>query len=98
MSHTWALIPVKSPEHSKTRLASVLQPHECANLSRAMFMDVLAAMATAAHIDRIAVLTNDDEIAGIAEKLGHLVLADECEGKCSGHLNVSSADGQYRAR
>ena len=90
MSHTWALIPVKSPEHSKTRLASVLQPQECANLSRAMFMDVLAAMATAAHIDRIAVLTNDDEIAGIAKKLGHLVLADECEGELCDGLNTAS--------
>ncbi len=55
MSHTWALIPVKSPEHSKTRLASVLQPQECANLSRAMFMDVLAAMQVTEEIERGAV-------------------------------------------
>ena len=63
MKNVWALLPVKALELSKTRLASVLQPQECALLSRAMFMDVLAAMDDAHHISKIAVLTNDADAA-----------------------------------
>ena len=44
MGDVWALIPVKRLEQAKSRLASVLQPEECAMLSRAMLMDVLAAL------------------------------------------------------
>ena len=44
MTETWALIPVKQPAQSKTRLLSVLREQECALLSRAMFMDVLTAV------------------------------------------------------
>ncbi len=76
MTTTWALVPVKGPEKSKTRLQPVLQPDECALLSRAMFLDVLAALETAAGIDRIAVLTNDDEIAALTGQLGHEVIRD----------------------
>ena len=44
MSDIWAMIPVKALARAKTRLAAVLQPDECARLSRAMFMDVLSAI------------------------------------------------------
>jgi 2-phospho-L-lactate guanylyltransferase len=90
MSAVWALIPVKSPERSKTRLASVLQPQECAKLSRAMFMDVLAAMDAADKITDIAVLTNDEKITDIARGLGHVVLTDQSEGELCDGLNTAA--------
>jgi 2-phospho-L-lactate guanylyltransferase len=90
MNVVWALIPVKSPGRSKTRLASVLQPQECAKLSRAMFMDVLAAMDAADKVCDIAVLTNDDEIAAIAQGLGHRVLPDRSEGELCDGLNTAA--------
>lgn len=83
MSQTWALIPVKAPEQSKTRLLSVLQPDECARLSRAMLMDVLAALEDTPGIDRIALLTNDDEIADIAAQLGHEVIRDQDDSRAA---------------
>ncbi len=90
MSGTWALVPVKTPEHSKTRLASVLQPQECASLSRAMFLDVLNALGAAAGITHIAVLTNDDEVAEIAAQLGHEVIRDQHGGELSKGLNAAA--------
>jgi 2-phospho-L-lactate guanylyltransferase len=90
MSTVWALIPVKLLERSKTRLASVLQPQECAKLSRAMFMDVLDAMEKARHIDRIAVLTNDVEAAKLATQLGHLVIPDPSENELCAGLNAAA--------
>ena len=90
MTNVWALIPVKLLERSKTRLASVLQPQECAKLSRAMFMDVLDAMDKAKHIDRVAVLTNDDEATELATQLGHLVIPDQSDNELCAGLNAAA--------
>jgi len=90
MNNVWALIPVKVLERSKTRLASVLQPQECARLSRAMFMDVLDAMEKAQHINHIAVLTNDVDATELATRLSHLVIADESEGELCAGLNAAA--------
>ena len=90
MKNVWALLPVKALELSKTRLASVLQPKECALLSRAMFMDVLAAMDDAHYISNIAVLTNDADVAELTTELGHLVIADESEGELCAGLNAAA--------
>ena len=83
----WALVPVKQLAKSKTRLLSVLQPDECALLSRAMFMDVLNAVNDVENIEQIAVLTNDDEVAGLAEQLGHTVIHDNSDGELCAGLN-----------
>jgi 2-phospho-L-lactate guanylyltransferase len=90
MKNVWALLPVKALELSKTRLASVLQPQECALLSRAMFMDVLAAMDDAHYISNIAVLTNDADVAELTTQLGHLVIADQPEGELCAGLNTAA--------
>jgi 2-phospho-L-lactate guanylyltransferase len=85
MSNVWALIPVKAPEQAKSRLLSVLQPKECAMLSRSMLMDVLGALDEAASIDHIGVLTDDPEVAGLARQLGHHVIEDSSAGNlCDG--------------
>jgi 2-phospho-L-lactate guanylyltransferase len=90
MNDVWALIPVKSLERSKSRLNSVLNPQECAMLSRAMFMDVLDALNDAEGISNIAVLTNDEDVAGLASQLGHLVIADQSEGELCDGLNAAA--------
>ncbi|MCP4090697.1 MAG: 2-phospho-L-lactate guanylyltransferase [Gammaproteobacteria bacterium] len=90
MNKTWALVPVKSPEQSKTRLSSVLQPQECAMLSRAMFMDVLAALDAANGISHIAVLTSDPEVTALANQLGHEVITDTATGDLCASLNEAS--------
>lgn len=90
MSGTWALLPVKQANRSKTRLKSVLRPQECALLSQAMFMDVLAAVEGATSIDHIAVLTNDAEVAELARDSGHTVIKDTDDELCAG-LNTAAA-------
>ncbi|HJP04236.1 MAG: 2-phospho-L-lactate guanylyltransferase [Gammaproteobacteria bacterium] len=80
MSDVWALVPVKAPEQSKSRLLSVLQPDECAMLSRSMLMDVLGALGDSRSISRICVLTDDAEVAGLVSQLGHYVIADDAAG------------------
>jgi 2-phospho-L-lactate guanylyltransferase len=85
MGDVWALVPVKAPQQAKSRLLSVLQPSECAMLSRSMFMDVLAALDEAKSISKIGVLTNDNDVAALARQLGHHVIEDEAAGKlCDG--------------
>jgi 2-phospho-L-lactate guanylyltransferase len=92
VTNTWALLPVKRPEHSKTRLLSVLQPQECATLSRAMLMDVLTAIAASTTISHTAVLTNDDEVATLAEQLGHKVFRDQSDDELCTGLNLAAQE------
>jgi 2-phospho-L-lactate guanylyltransferase len=90
MNEVWALVPVKAPAASKTRLSSILQPKECASLSRAMFMDVFATLAATSRVSHIVVLTDDDEVAMLAEQLGHTVVRDECDGELCAGLNTAA--------
>lgn len=90
MKEAWALIPVKSLNRSKSRLNTVLDQQECAMLSRAMFMDVLDALNDANGISNIAVLTNDAEVAGLANQLGHFVIEDKSEGELCAGLDAAA--------
>lgn len=90
MATTWALLPVKTPERAKTRLASVLRPQECAELSRAMLLDVLAAMQSSSRITHVAVLTSDPEVAALAEQLGLAVIPDEADQSLCESMNSAA--------
>ncbi len=83
MTGTWALVPVKSPSRSKSRLLPVLSNKECARLCLAMLQDVLQSLQGATHIDGIAIVTNDAEVAAIATAGGHEVIADNADDLCS---------------
>lgn len=84
MSGVWALIPVKAPDRSKTRLGPLLQPTECAQLSVAMLTDVMRALENAKSIDEIALVTDDQSIAALALQAGHRVIDDESDDLCVG--------------
>lgn len=92
MSETWALIPIKQPAQSKTRLLSVLQADECARLSRAMFMDLLTAVEASSAIEHVAVLTNDDDVAALAKQLGHEVIRDRTDDELRTGLTAAARD------
>jgi 2-phospho-L-lactate guanylyltransferase len=83
MTEVWALVPAKSPARSKSRLRSVLPAADCALLSHAMLQDVLAALEGAASVDRIAVLTDADEIEHFAANAGHRVIRDAGAELCA---------------
>ena len=83
MTEVWALVPAKCPAQAKSRLRSVLLPDECALLSKAMLRDVLAALKAADTVDSVAVLTDDDDVAGFVEATGHHVIRDESDNLCT---------------
>jgi len=73
----WALVPVKSLTRSKQRLKSCLGPDR-PGLTIAMLRDVLDALVRSREVTRIAVVTADPLVSGIADRKGALVI-DEAE-------------------
>jgi len=65
-----ALVPVKRLSASKSRLLPELAPEQRETLSLAMLRDVLEALTRAERIDRIAVVTSDDDVAQAARAAG----------------------------
>jgi len=90
MNEVWALLPVKSPDQAKTRLGSLLQPQECASLSRAMLTDVLTALQESEHVDKIAVLTNAKDIVALADQFGYVVIEDLSDSELCDSLNSAA--------
>ena len=76
----WAIVPSKTLEQAKTRLASMLEPEERRALSLAMLRDVLTALLEARTIDRVAVVTRDNEVACTAYTMGAGMLLDGGKG------------------
>lgn len=56
---TFAIIPVKSLQNAKTRLASVLSPEERASLAREMLVHVVDTLGRSGVIERIAVISQE---------------------------------------
>lgn len=78
-----ALIPLKDLELAKTRLAGLLTPSERRQLARAMLDDVLAVLNAHPGIDRITLLSGDEDAARVCAEAGVNVLPEstlECSG------------------
>lgn len=75
----WALVPVKSLARTKQRLKASLG-NDRPGLTQAMLKDVLNALVRSREITRIAVVTDDPRVSGIAESRGAQVV-DEVEAK-----------------
>lgn len=70
MSAIRAVVPVKAFAHAKQRLAGVLPDAVRQDLARAMFEDVLDALARADGLAGIVVVTADEDAARIASRCG----------------------------
>ncbi|CAI2931851.1 2-phospho-L-lactate guanylyltransferase [Aminobacter niigataensis] len=68
------LIPVRSLEGGKQRLAGVLTADERRLLVEAMLMDVIAAARSCDHVSRVVVVTDDDAAANFSRYHGALAL------------------------
>jgi len=79
---TCALVPVKPPARSKSRLVPVLEQDECASLSLAMLSDVIDALAGAASVDEVVVITADEDVASMVRQAGHRVIEDVSTDLC----------------
>lgn len=75
MDDTWTLIPIKSLDVAKTRLARVLTPSDRRALAWTLAERTLGVVA-GGGFQRVAVVTSDQTVAELARALGLTVLAD----------------------
>jgi 2-phospho-L-lactate guanylyltransferase len=72
----WAIVPVKSLNRAKRRLAAQLGAAARRQLVLAMLEDVLAALAASAAVDRTLVVSPDPRVAELAADKGAMVLRE----------------------
>jgi 2-phospho-L-lactate guanylyltransferase len=77
----WAIVPAKTLEQAKTRLAQVLSPDERRRVSLAMLRDVLSALRGAENLDHVAVVTADAALAAAARAMRVEVIAEQTTGQ-----------------
>ena len=77
---TIAILPVKSFDEAKQRLAEDLSPGARRALAEAMFSDVLVALRRTKPIDEILVVSSDTAAQQIAGGYGAHVLDDDDTG------------------
>ena len=73
---TIGIVPVKSFQRGKSRLAPFLRDSERAELARALFLHVLDVAQGSAALDEILVVTDGDDVAALAHERGASVLRD----------------------
>ncbi len=66
----WAIVPIKSFEAAKRRLASVLSPEERRSLMLAMARDVLTALSRSQHLTGIVIVSRAPEADALAQSFG----------------------------
>jgi len=81
---TCAIIPVSRFTHAKTRLSPTLSPSEREGLLKAMLMDVSGALTR--HVDRVLVISADEDVLEYAYSLGLKILEEEGERDLNGAL------------
>jgi len=72
----FALLPVKSPKNAKQRLNGFLSTAHRETLARLMYEHTIAALCRARGVDRVVVVTSDNEIAEHARGSGVLVFEE----------------------
>lgn len=94
MSHaaTWAIVPVKSLEQAKQRLAAVLPLAARRRLMMVMLEDVLATLRHVERLEPVLVVTPDAEVAERAVDAGARVLR---EASSQGHSAAAIAGFAY---
>ncbi len=76
----WAIVPVKRFSTAKSRLATVLDTIERAELARLMFEDVLDALALCKEfLAGVIVVTSDESAAALARSRGAMVVSDAAD-------------------
>lgn len=76
MDNIYAIIPVSKFKNAKTRLSPFLTEEERENLLKAMLHDVTDALKK--HVDKILIISRDEEVLSYAEKLNvGTILEDE---------------------
>ena len=88
---TWAIVPLKGPDRSKTRLSPLLSTDECAGLAQAMASDVLFALNHVEQLRGIAVIGDDPWVRNFAMEQGCLFIEEPAESNLSTSLDFAAA-------
>jgi 2-phospho-L-lactate/phosphoenolpyruvate guanylyltransferase len=73
----FAVLPVKNPKNAKQRLSELLSAEDREALARLLYKETLAALCAARGIDRVVVVSNDQEIADHARESGAIVFEED---------------------
>ncbi|GFE79790.1 hypothetical protein GCM10011487_17900 [Steroidobacter agaridevorans] len=79
MASTWALVPLKSSERAKSRLAEVLDAEQRRQLFFALAEQVIVALHESRNIDAVAVVTSSLEVAEFATSLHAMPILQEAD-------------------
>jgi len=85
---TCAIIPVSRFSHAKTRLSPTLSPSEREGLLRAMLRDVSEALWS--HVDRVLVISADEDVLEYAYSLGLDILEEKGQKDLNGALEQAA--------
>jgi 2-phospho-L-lactate guanylyltransferase len=91
----WAVVPVKSFDRAKSRLATVLSAAERSVLAETMVAHVLGVLSSARGIDGTIVVTDDGSVSALARRFGSRVVGD---GASEGHTAAVMAGAKALAR
>jgi len=73
----WAIVPVKSLQESKGRLAHLLSPGARAQLVRVLLQHVLATVQETQRITKLLVISGDEQVRQIAGAYGALTMDEQ---------------------
>jgi 2-phospho-L-lactate/phosphoenolpyruvate guanylyltransferase len=76
----WAVVPIKTLDASKGRLAPLLGPAQRRGLAAALLADVLAALAAAPIVERVLVVSPDRAALALGASLGAVPLLETAVG------------------
>jgi 2-phospho-L-lactate guanylyltransferase len=86
---TWAVIPAKCFDRAKSRLAPVASDAERRTLAEAMFQHVLGVATTHGAIAGVLVVTDCDEVDGVARAAGARVNRDARPGLLGASIDAA---------
>lgn len=75
----FALVPVKDLSKAKERLSSILSQHERSAIAHVMLEDVLRALKGSRLLDRLFVVTSDENAIEIATRLGAEIIKEKSQ-------------------
>ncbi|HJS68759.1 MAG TPA: 2-phospho-L-lactate guanylyltransferase [Nitrososphaera sp.] len=91
MMKTFAIIPVKKFENSKTRLSPVLSADERVSLSSLMLDDTLSVLAGAQSLQQLVVVSGDRRAEEIAARHGAKFLHEEKESGVNSAVSMADS-------
>jgi 2-phospho-L-lactate guanylyltransferase len=88
------LVPFKSLSYAKSRLRTRFSDADVEALGRAMLGDVLSTLTATRAVEEVRVLTDDEEVAHVAEACGARVRVERPDPGLNGAIERANAEAQ----